>query len=310
MTVLTKRRKLTLIINHILLKTDKSKIAIADNCKMIRILDNSASSDHDPEEIKIDFEQNIRALENQGDYLLAVTKTEIYKIDWNTGESSSVFTVQTGKLINKFQQNTLLLNDGTLYNLVWSEKDQKYQMNYCSRAHSKGFRIATFLQKPDFLLIIENNLDGLCRGRMLTTTHKYNTITASITFNLPKIPDMLDCNQKFGVFVFNSNQLNSNSNYVQLIHLESGLLVKSISTSTEKSTFCKITEKNSEILLAKNNCNNLQIFSNNGRLKKDLKIGFQSNVLDIRDEMMCVAGFGDVVEVYRDLVFRSHCLAI
>jgi len=307
MTVLTKRRKLTLVINHILLKTDKSKIAIADNCKMIRILDNSVGNDHNPEEIEIDFEQNIRALENKGDVLLAVTKTEIYKIDWSTGESLSVFTVQTGKLINKFQQNTLLLNDGTLNNLVWCEKDQRYQINYCSVAHSKGFRIATFLQKPDFLLIIENNLDGLCRGRLLTTTH---TTTAPITFNLPKIPDMLDCNQKFGVFVFNSNQLNSNSNYVQLIHLESGLLVKSISTSTEKSTFCKITEKNSEILLAKNNCNNMQIFSNNGRLKKDLKIGFQSNVLDIRDEMMCVAGFGDVVEVYRDLVFRSHCLAI
>lgn len=296
MTILTKRRKLTVIINHILLKSDKSKIALADNCKTIRILENRAIEDSNNNIKIIELDENIKNFELKGDeHFLAVTKSKIYKIDWITGNREIVYSTSVGKFISKFQYDTLMLNDG-LYKML-NYEPEKQEME-------KDFRITTFLRKPDFILSIGINLKGEYRGRLDVKGSNNSSI-----FSLPKIPDTFDANSKFGIFAFNSNQVNSSS-FVQLIHLETGLLIKSISSpeNNNKSIYCHITDKTAEILLANNGSNLVNVYSNDGRFKKSLNIGFQSNSIKILDEMMVVAGFGNEVEIFQELMFKTHSL--
>jgi len=142
------------------------------------------------------------------------------------------------------------------------------------------------------------------------------------SFKLTSEPKAFDINGSFGVFGY--SELNTHN--IEIIHLDSSHVVNKIDLETSaKVNGSKTTSgqihlvkfyKNFNILVGRYGTSNIQIFDPNGNFIKFLNLDFNTSVAALpcivkgsekqTSKLLAIGGFENKIDIFYDLVFKSH----
>jgi len=148
------------------------------------------------------------------------------------------------------------------------------------------------------------------------------------SIKLSKQPVDMDCNESFGVFAYRKTK--KDRSFAELVHLESGEIVKTLELGQETengsknvknsayAALCSIHsarfhEPTGTIVLGSFGNTSLKLYDSNGEYRKDLTCGFNTSCLtfgNTSESIMAAAGFSNKIDLFYDLTFKSHSLAI